>query len=119
MTKSGAALVQHAQQHVPRVSCDELARMKEQDTDHVLLDVRTQEEFDNGHITDALHIPRGFLEFQIEEQVPERDRHIVVCCASGGRASLAAETLQKMGYTNAAYLEGGYNAYCANTEQSG
>src|SRR5215213_3230559 len=74
----------------------------------VLVDVRESEEWDAGHIPGAKHVPRGYLESRIEGVVSDRDRRIVVYCASGQRSALAANTLQELlGYENVASMNGG------------
>lgn len=74
------------------------------------LDCREPNEWNLGHIPDALHIPRGILETTIEAAVP-RVRPIVLYCASGNRSALAADTLQQMGYSDVCSLAGGFRAW--------
>lgn len=99
-------------EETPKISCDEYRQMQDQNMEHILLDVREQDEYDAGHIENAIHIPRGVLEFQAAEKLPDKDATIVICCAKGGRAALAGQTLLEMGYKNISYLEGGYSGYC-------
>ena len=67
----------------------------------VLIDVRESGEWDAGHLPGAKHVPRGYLESRIEGVISDRDRRIVLYCASGQRSALAANTLQElMGYEN-------------------
>jgi rhodanese-related sulfurtransferase len=74
----------------------------------VLIDVRESGEWDAGHLPGAKHVPRGYLESRIEGVVSDRDRRIVVYCASGQRSALAANTLQELlGYENVASMTGG------------
>ena len=70
----------------------------------VLVDVRESDETDSGSIVDSALIPRGMLELQIEQAVPDRETEIVVMCAGGTRSALAAVTLQAMGYTRVVSL---------------
>ncbi len=74
-------------------------------------DVREPAEWEEAHIPEAKHLPRGLLEYQAAEQLPDKDARIVVHCASGGRSALAARSLKEMGYTNVANMEGGINAW--------
>ncbi len=74
----------------------------------LFLDVREREEWDEGHIPGAVHIPRGSLESRIEAAAPDRDRTIVVYCASGNRSAFAAKTLEELGYADARSLAGGF-----------
>lgn len=86
----------------------------------VLVDVRSEKEHQGGFIPGAVNIPRGSLEFRVlkesiwakeEMYVPEKDQLIVVFCKAGNRSALAAETLQRMGFTNVISLKGGWNAW--------
>jgi molybdopterin/thiamine biosynthesis adenylyltransferase/rhodanese-related sulfurtransferase len=76
-----------------------------------LIDVREQDEVDQGAIPGAVHIPRGYLEMRVENAVPDRDAPVVVYCAGGTRSLFGAETLQQLGYTNVRSLAGGFNAW--------
>ncbi|MEI6453628.1 MAG: molybdopterin-synthase adenylyltransferase MoeB [Actinomycetes bacterium] len=75
------------------------------------LDVREADEYEQGAVPGALHLPRGFLEFQIEGRIPEKDREIVVYCAGGARSALAAKSLHELGYTDVVSLAGGFNRW--------
>lgn len=96
---------------VPVISVLDYHKIRTAGEGHTFLDVREKEEFDAGHLEGAINVPRGLIEFKIEEVLPVKDALIIVCCAKGGRAALAGQTLQEMGYTNIKYLEGGYNEY--------
>lgn len=76
-----------------------------------LIDVREKNEYDDGYIPGATHIPRGFLESRIEETVPDKDAPVVLYCAGGVRSALAAQTLQEMGYSDVLSLAGGFGAW--------
>jgi len=76
-----------------------------------LLDVREQDEVEQGIIPNALHIPRGFLESQVETKVPARDTPIIVYCAGGARSAFAAKTLGDLGYSNVVSLKGGFGQW--------
>src|ERR1700716_1784561 len=77
----------------------------------VLIDVREQDEVEQGIIPGAVHIPRGYLESRVEQYVPDSNTPIVAYCAGGNRSAFAAETLQQMGYTNVTSLKGGFGAW--------
>src|SRR5215212_7289278 len=77
----------------------------------VVLDVREPDEFSQGAIAGAIHIPRGNLESNIENWVPDRDTPIVVQCASGVRSAFAAKTLTELGYTDVVSVDGGFNRW--------
>jgi molybdopterin/thiamine biosynthesis adenylyltransferase/rhodanese-related sulfurtransferase len=75
----------------------------------VFLDVREMEEYDQGAIPGAVHIPRGFLESQVETKIPDRSARVVVYCAGGTRSAFAARTMGDLGYTDVVSLSGGFN----------
>jgi len=77
----------------------------------VVIDVREQDEVEQGIIPGAVHIPRGYLESRVEQYVPDYNTPIVAYCASGNRSAFAAETLQQMGFANVTSLKGGFGAW--------
>jgi molybdopterin/thiamine biosynthesis adenylyltransferase/rhodanese-related sulfurtransferase len=77
----------------------------------VVLDVREPDEHSQGAIVGAVHIPRGNLESNIENRVPNHDTPIVVQCATGVRSAFAAKTLAELGYTDVLSLKGGFNRW--------
>jgi molybdopterin/thiamine biosynthesis adenylyltransferase/rhodanese-related sulfurtransferase len=77
-------------------------------TDAIFVDVREQDEWDEGHIPGALYLGRGNLESRIETAVPDKARPIVVYCAAGNRSVFATKTLEALGYENVSSLAGGY-----------
>ena len=77
----------------------------------LVLDVREPDEYDQGALPDALHIPRGHLEAQIEGRATDRTQTIVVYCAGGVRSAFAARTLQELGYTDVLSMEGGFGKW--------
>jgi molybdopterin/thiamine biosynthesis adenylyltransferase/rhodanese-related sulfurtransferase len=79
--------------------------------DTVFLDVREPDEFEQGAIAGALHIPRGHLEAQVESRIPDRERPVVVFCAGGVRSAFAAKTLAELGYTDVVSMSGGFNQW--------
>ncbi|MBX3465840.1 MAG: molybdopterin-synthase adenylyltransferase MoeB [Planctomycetes bacterium] len=100
-------LHQELKARVPETTARDLARARPQ----VLLDVRELEEVKGGKIPGAVHIPRGFLELRVEDEVPDRDAEVVVYCAGGTRSLFAADTLRRMGYQRVASLQGGFRAW--------
>lgn len=83
----------------------------------VLIDIRESEELQNGKIDGAVHAPRGMIEFYADPSLPyhkpefDKEKRIILHCASGGRSALAASTLKQMGYKNVAHLDGGIKAW--------
>ena len=77
----------------------------------IALDVREPEEFDQGALPDALHIPRGNLESNVESRLHDKNAPVVVYCAVGARSVFAAETLQELGYSDVMSMAGGFNRW--------
>lgn len=91
-----------------------------QDGRAVLVDIRESEErVQNGCIPGAIHLPRGMLEFYADPTSPyhrkelDPTQRVILHCASGGRSALAGRSLQELGYTNVAHLDGGIGAWAA------
>jgi rhodanese-related sulfurtransferase len=76
-----------------------------------LIDVREDSEWAAGHARGADHIGKGVIERDIEKLVPDKDAELILYCGGGYRAALAADSLQKMGYTNVASIAGGWRAW--------
>src|ERR1019366_1415083 len=77
----------------------------------LFLDVRESDEYAQGAVPGAVHLPRGMMELQIEGRVPDKDRKIVVYCAGGTRSALAAHALGQLGYSEVASMSGGFNKW--------
>ena len=80
----------------------------------VLVDVREKLEWNEGHIPGAIHVPRGYLELQIEEAVPDKSKTVVLYCAGGVRSLMAGVTLQQMGYQDPVSMSGGFGQWKGN-----
>jgi sulfur-carrier protein adenylyltransferase/sulfurtransferase len=80
----------------------------------LLVDVREPDEWSEGHVPAAIHVPRGNLESRIERAAPDRARPIVLYCQSGNRSAFAAKTLDELGYENVVSLSGGYTDWKRN-----
>ena len=77
---------------------------------HVLVDVREDNEWSAGHVKGAVHMSRGVIERDIENTFPDKNTNLVLYCGGGFRSALVADNLQKMGYTNVTSLDGGWRA---------
>lgn len=75
------------------------------------VDVREGEEWRAGHLPEAIHLPRGFLEIQAESKLPDRAQPIIVYCGGGTRSALATSTLKQLGYTDVRHMAGGFTAW--------
>ena len=83
-----------------QVSAEEAKKLMDSEKGYVILDVRTQEEYEEGHIPDAVLLPDFEVEQRAAEQLPDKGQLILVYCRSGNRSKSAASTLVNMGYTN-------------------
>jgi molybdopterin/thiamine biosynthesis adenylyltransferase/rhodanese-related sulfurtransferase len=79
-----------------------------------IVDVREREEWDEGHLPGAVHVPRGHLESRIERAAPDKSRPVLVYCASGNRSAFAAKTLEELGYDHVVSLAGGFTDWKRN-----
>ena len=95
-----------------KITCNEYDILKASGEPFIMLDVRDQVEFANGHMPDAINIPLHVLPLKCSELLPDKSATIITCCMRGGRAGQAATFLIEQGYTNAMVLEGGYYGYC-------
>lgn len=77
----------------------------------ILLDVREESEWQTGHLPGAQHLGKGIIERDIEERFPDPDAEMVLYCGGGYRSALAADALQKMGYTNVISMDGGFRGW--------
>ena len=104
-------LVQLAKNEIDEITARDLKQWQEQSHALTIVDVREREEFVQGHVPNALFIPRGFLELQIEQHQPDRHAPVVLYCAGGGRRALAARNLKGTGYEHVYSLIGGFNGW--------
>lgn len=119
MAVSISDLVAAARQRIREVSPSEVQSMVS--TDQVLIDVREPAEYASGHLPGAINLPRGVLEFQIHahpamgcttsDALAASDRPLLLYCLSGGRAALAADSLQQLGFSQVSSLAGGITAW--------
>ncbi|CAN5545861.1 hypothetical protein BH10ACI1_BH10ACI1_32910 [soil metagenome] len=108
-TKEFLEIVEDARSRVKEVSVEEtLERIKH---DASLIDVREDKEFEAGHAEGATHIGRGVIERDVISKFPDKDAELILYCGGGYRSALAADNLQKMGYTNVFSMIGGWTAW--------
>lgn len=109
MAKTYADLFADVRRSVKLVSLEELKRRLETPGQpFTLVDVREKDEFRAGYIPGAVHLPRGFLEPQAEQKLPDKSAEIIVYCAGGTRSAFAAKTLAELGYTNVSSANPGF-----------
>jgi molybdopterin/thiamine biosynthesis adenylyltransferase/rhodanese-related sulfurtransferase len=101
-------LLARVKAEIDEIGTAETRARLENGADPLLLDVREPDEWQEGHLPGAVHVPRGNLESRIEALLPDRDREIIVYCASGNRSAFAAKTLADLGYERVLNLAGGF-----------
>lgn len=113
MSKHHAAgfitLVNAAKKQIKEITIDEMLQHNEP---YVLLDIREDHEWQNGHLPEAMHLGKGIIERDIEQTVADKKQKIVLYCGGGFRSALSAQTLQQMGYQQVLSLAGGYREWC-------
>jgi len=100
-------IVNDAKSRVKETTVDEVKRRLDGGERFNLIDVREESEYAKDHIPGAIHIGKGIIERDIETKVPDMSAEIILYCGGGFRSALAADNLQKMGYTNVISMDGG------------
>jgi rhodanese-related sulfurtransferase len=103
------ALVEDAKSRVQEMDIDRYQTLPREG--HVLIDVREDREWAEGHARGAVHLSKGIIERDIETSVPDKSTKMVLYCGGGYRSALAADELRKMGYTDVISLDGGWRAW--------
>lgn len=104
-------LVNEAKSRVKQVDIEQYRKMPADG--HVLIDTREDHEWAAGHAAKAIHLSKGIIERDIESEIPDKSTKLVLYCGGGYRSALVTDALQKMGYTNAISLDGGWRAWNA------
>jgi len=104
-------IVEDAKKRVREVSIEATKARLDCGDKFVLVDVREESEYAKDHLPGAIHLGKGVIERDIEESVPELNTPIVLYCGGGYRSALAADNLQKMGYTNVLSMDGGIRGW--------
>src|SRR4030095_15401645 len=107
-------ILQQAKQQIREVSVQEVREKFNPANGFTLLDVREGDKWEQGHLDQAVFLPRGFLEPKADKMLPDRSQPIVVYCAGGTRSALAAKTLQDLGYTGVYSMRGGLHEWKNN-----
>jgi rhodanese-related sulfurtransferase len=100
-------IVDDAKTRVRETNVEEVKKKMDSGGKFILVDVREESEFAKDHLPGAIHLGKGVIERDIEARVPELNAEIVLYCGGGFRSALAADNLQKMGYTNVISMDGG------------
>ncbi len=105
------AVVNDAKSRIRQIDIEGLKQLRQSGEPFLLVDVREESEWAAGHASGALHLSKGIIERDIEVRVPGQDTKMVLYCGGGFRSALAADNLQKMGYSDVISLDGGWRAY--------
>ena len=104
-------LCEDARSRVREITVEEVKRKLDAGEKFQFIDVREDREWEQDHAAGAEHLGRGIIERDIEKAAPDKDAEIVLYCGGGFRSALAADNLQKMGYTNVLSMAGGIKAW--------
>ncbi|MBI1914532.1 MAG: sulfurtransferase [Planctomycetes bacterium] len=104
-------LVEDAKKRVRETTVDQVKARLDRGEKLVLVDVREESEYAKDHLPGALHLGKGVIERDVEQRVPETGTELILYCGGGFRSALAAENLQRMGYTNVLSMDGGIRVW--------
>jgi|SRR5215467_4744477 len=104
-------IVDETRKRIHEVTIDDIKAKLDQKEKFLLIDVREESEFAKDHLPNAIHLGKGIIERDIEARVPDPQTPIVLYCGGGYRSALAADNLQKMGYTNVLSMDGGIRGW--------
>lgn len=104
-------LLKKVKSEVREISPKEADTLRKRDQNLVLIDVREPDEWKSGVVPGAKTIARGFLELEVEEEVPDKNSEVICYCAGGVRSALAAKSLEQLGYKKVSSMSGGFNGW--------
>ena len=104
-------LVEAVRPGIKELTIDDVKKKLERGEQFRLIDVREESEWAKGHLPGAQYIGKGIIERDIEEKIPDHNAELVLYCGGGFRSALAADNLQKMGYTNVYSMDGGWRGW--------
>jgi rhodanese-related sulfurtransferase len=104
-------LVNDAKKRVKETNVADVKRRMDAGEKFVLVDVREESEWAQGHLPGAVHLGKGVIERDIESKVPDAGTKLILYCGGGFRSALSADNLQKMGYTNVESMDGGWKGW--------
>lgn len=104
-------LVEDSKKRVKETNIQEVRKKLDAGEKFILVDCREESEWGRGHLPGAIHLGKGIIERDIEKTVPDIQAPIIIYCGGGFRSALAADNLQKMGYTNVLSMDGGWRGW--------
>ena len=105
------ALVNDAKARVRETNVADVKQRMDRGEEFYLVDTREDREWERGHLPGAIHLGKGIIERDIENTIPVKSKAIVLYCGGGFRSALAADALQKMGYSNVLSMDGGWRGW--------
>jgi rhodanese-related sulfurtransferase len=105
------ALVIEAKRRIRETTIEAVKARLDRREPFLLLDTREESEWKQGHLPAAIHLSKGIIERDVEQRIPDKNAPIVLYCGGGFRSALAADNLQKMGYTNVESMDGGWRQW--------
>ncbi len=110
-SKEFLKIVNDAKSRISETSVDDVKTKMDRGESFFLVDVREESEWGKGHIINAIYIGKGVIERDIEKKINNTEEEIILYCGGGFRSALAADNMQKMGYTNVSSMDGGYSGW--------
>jgi rhodanese-related sulfurtransferase len=104
-------IVNDARSRIRECTVADVKRRLDAGEKFLIVDVREESEYTGGHIPGAMHLGKGVIERDIEERIPDHAAKMVLYCGGGYRSALAADAIQKMGYTNVISMDGGWRGW--------
>lgn len=104
-------LVEDSKKRVKETTAKDVKRKMDAGEKFLLVDCREESEWARGHLPGAVHLSKGVIERDIEKTVPDTRAQIIIYCGGGFRSALAADNLQKMGYTDVNSMDGGWRGW--------
>jgi rhodanese-related sulfurtransferase len=107
------SIVNDAKKRVKETNVADVKRRMDAGENFTLIDVREESEWASGHLPGAIHLGKGIIERDVEQRIPATDAKLILYCGGGFRSALAADNLQKMGYSNVESMDGGWKGWLA------
>jgi len=104
-------IVNEARKRIRETTVDEVKTRLDRGEKFLLIDVREESEYGKDHLPNSIHLGKGIIERDIEERVPDPNAEMILYCGGGFRSALAADNLQKMGYTHVISMDGGIRGW--------
>jgi len=104
-------IVEDARKRIREVTIDDVKAKLDRGEKFLLIDVREESEYAADHLPGAVHLGKGIIERDVEQRVPDQNTPVVLYCGGGFRSALAADNLQKMGYTQVLSMDGGIRGW--------